>query len=122
MKSTLFISTIVLCLIFIVGCGPSEEAPQVFLAQTQTATATNTHSPEPTFTPILTNTPTPTPTSTHTLTPSSTPDTRVITISPEKVLLVVEDLPSDPEYIINGGYPFQLSPEDRTSVNLDWID
>ena len=86
---------LVIVLLFLVSCGPSDQAIEQALAQTQTAQATNTNTPEPTltftleptFTPTFTQTPIPT--FTQTLTP--TPDTRVITLGPEVFLLTADE-------------------------------
>jgi len=84
MNTKLYFILAILFLLFLVGCGPSEQAMQESLAQTLTAlpTKTNTLEPTATFTlpPTQTLTFTLTPTKTFTLTPT------IYTLSLDEVL------------------------------------
>lgn len=122
MRSKVFYIFIIFTLFLLAGCGPSEQAIQEALAQTQTAQVTNTNTPEPTLTFTLeptftqTFTQTLTPTFTQTLTP--TPDNRVFTLGPEVFLLTVEDLPKEARYYLP--YSTWISPHRNSEVVSDW--
>jgi hypothetical protein len=90
------------CLILVAGCAPSPEIVATAMAQTQAALPTETPIPPTatrTFTPVP-PTNTPTETSTPTLTPTSTPDLRIIDASPEDIVCDVSDLPIEDDYYI----------------------
>ncbi len=94
-----FYAFLLIVVLFVSGCQPSETAIQTAIAQTQAANPTSTFTPiPPTETP--TETPTVTPTETPTITPSPTPDLRVIQLDPKDFLLQKSDLPLDAKYYL----------------------
>ena len=113
---------IIFIFLFLVACGPSEQAIQEALAQTQAAEVTKTYTPEPTST--FTLEPSLTPTASQTLTPTatqtltSTPDTRVITIDSKDLMLAKEDLPPEAKYFLpNSGW---ISPHHNSEIISGW--
>jgi hypothetical protein len=100
-----FYAILLIVVLFVSGCQPSETAIQTALAQTQAANPTSTFTPIPsTETPTTTPTATSTATSTETptITPSPTPDLRVIQLDPKEFLLQKLDLPLDAKYYLPG--------------------
>jgi len=126
-------SVIVLVVIILVGCTPSQGSVQTAIALTQVAqqivptntplpipTGTNTPTITPTDTPAPTETPTPTPTETPTSTPTltPTPDLRIILTDPKDILMTADDLPADARYSIPG--PSWISPHRNSEVIGGW--
>ena len=90
------------------GCGASESAIQTALAETAAAAPSSTYTSEPTDEP--TSTPEPT------LTP--TPDTRVINVDPQKLLMGKEDIPIDGQYYLPASD--WISPHRNSEIVSDW--
>jgi hypothetical protein len=108
-----FIVEILIFLIFLTSCAPSQGAIQTAIAQTNAAEPTTlkaTSTPIPP-TPTNTNTPTEIPTQTQTVT--STPDIRVIEIDPQNFLIKQEELPIEARYFIpnQSGMSLQTNTE-----------
>ncbi len=108
-----FYAFLLIVVLFVSGCQPSETAIQTAMAQTLAANPTSTFTPLP-----PTETPTITPTETPTITPSPTPDFRVIVIDPQKFLLSKEDLPLDAKYYLPG--PGWISPLHNEEIVSSW--
>jgi len=98
MKNTL-IQVFALCLI-LVACSPSESVIQKAIAKTQTAASTNVPSTE-----------------TPTITPSPTPDLRVIKVDPKEFLLSKDDLPIEAKYYLPNQY--WISPHRNVEILQD---
>lgn len=113
MKNFTFV--VLLAIIFVSGCGPSQEdiqaTVQAGMEQTQAALPTNT---------FILPTETPVPTATETITPSPTPtpDLRVIDIDPKKILLDKGELPPEGKYILPG--PSWISPSTNAEIVASW--
>lgn len=107
---------LLIALLLVTGCQPSESAIQTAVAQTQAAQPTST--PQPTATQIPTDTPMPTATATITSSPSPTPDVRLIDIDPRKLLLQKSDLPSEGKYYLPN--ETWTSPHRNSEIVSSW--
>lgn len=127
MKNLLHLAFILLVgLLTACSSGPSEDAIQTAIQQTQAANPTSTSTSEPTRTPTetprptvtATSTPTATETPTETPTATPTPDLRIIKEDPQKLLLVPEDLPKEAQYFLpNSGW---ISPHRNSEILSGW--
>lgn len=97
-------------LLGIAACTPSPAVMTTASAQTQVA--------QPTATLTLTETATPSPTPSETHPPSPAPDTRVIDIDPQELLLEKNDLPPEGEYFLPG--PDWTSPVTNSEIVSEW--
>lgn len=89
---------IIVCIVAMTACAPSEKAISTAIAQTQAAQPTATLSP----TALPTHTPIPSLTPTITASPPPTPDLRIIQIEPKEFLLQKIDLPPAGKYFLPG--------------------
>jgi len=113
MKKLFFLFLLSLILI---ACGPSDEAIQTALAETETAKPTETVTPSPsptnTVTPSPTNTPTETPTVTSSLT--STPEVPL-----DELIIRYEDIRSAHDELSTMWMPSPITVECPFNFNVD---
>ncbi len=95
---------ILLVIIILIACSPSQSAVETAIFQTQAAEATSTPTETPFPTKTLTPTYTPTPSPTATPTPSPTPDLQTLQGDPLDFLMVKADLPQDAHYYLPNEY------------------
>jgi hypothetical protein len=98
-----FYALLLIVVLFVSGCQPSEIDIQTAIAQTQAANPTST------FTPIP-------PTETPTITPSPTPDLLVLQLNLKDFLLQKSDLPLDAEYHLMNQYSIRLVPNEEVDI------
>ena len=118
-KNTIFI---LIAIVFISGCQPSEKTIQTAIAQTQVAlpmpTFMPSHTPLPTVTPIPLNTPRTTPVFTSLPSPIPVSLNRLIDVDPRKLLLQYTDLPGEGNYYLPGeGW---TSPHRNSEIISAW--
>lgn len=136
MKSYQYPILVIVFVLFLVGCGPSEQDIQDALVQTQTSIATNTNTPQPTATetslptstptytksPKPTNTPGPTKTRTKMPTYTPTPEPIILTGSGDSVVdLKNWDRAGIAEISYNGSGNFVVKNYNASGENLDLL-
>jgi hypothetical protein len=113
MKPFTFTPIIILSIVIISACVPSETMIATAIAKTQNANESLT--PAMTSTSTATMTPTVTLTSTPTIT--LTPDIRVFNIDPQKLLMDVKDLPEEDKYFLPSGW---MKPLRNAEIVSTW--
>lgn len=110
-----FARAMLLTIVFLSACAPSEQAVQTSMAETQQAIPTDTPVP-PTVTPTSTQTqtPTPSPTSTNTITPSPLPtfDSSVGCTDAIECVVIAPDEPIHIAYMLSVSGPTAFLGED----------
>lgn len=104
-----FIFLIMIFVFVMSSCSPNDSQIATAIAKTQLAEITDTPFPTNTREPTTTNTITPSPTftitPTYTPTYTPTPDTRVIDVNPQKMILERSELPSEGKFYLYNSTP-----------------